>query len=50
VIAAMAEYSWQRHLIRHDAYGDWIDRGIKIRVPLTPTVLQPSSSGMVAFA
>jgi mycobactin lysine-N-oxygenase len=27
VIAAMAEYSWQRHLIRHGAYGDWVDRG-----------------------
>jgi cation diffusion facilitator CzcD-associated flavoprotein CzcO len=27
VVAAMAEYSWQRHLIRHDAYGDWVDRG-----------------------
>jgi len=27
VVAAMAEYSWQRHLIRHGAYGDWIDRG-----------------------
>ena len=23
----MAEYSWQRHLIRHGAYGDWVDRG-----------------------
>jgi mycobactin lysine-N-oxygenase len=27
VIAAMAPYSWQRHLIRHGAYSDWIDRG-----------------------
>jgi mycobactin lysine-N-oxygenase len=27
VIAAMAEYSWQRHLIRHGAYSDWVDRG-----------------------
>ena len=27
VVAAMAEYSWQRHLIRHGAYSDWIDRG-----------------------
>ena len=26
VVAAMAEYTWQRHLIRHGAYGDWIDR------------------------
>jgi mycobactin lysine-N-oxygenase len=23
----MAGYSWQRHLIRHGAYGDWVDRG-----------------------
>jgi mycobactin lysine-N-oxygenase len=23
----MAEYSWQRHLIRHGAYSDWVDRG-----------------------
>src|SRR4029077_15101544 len=30
VAAAMAEYSWQRHLIRHGAYGDWVDRG---RIP-----------------
>jgi hypothetical protein len=43
VIAAMAEYSWQRHLIRHGAYGDWIDR-VKIRVPLTPTVLQTATA------
>ena len=27
VVAAMAEYSWQRHLIRHGVYSDWIDRG-----------------------
>ena len=27
VVAAMAEYTWQRHLIRHGAYGDWVDRG-----------------------
>jgi len=27
VVAAMAEFSWQRHLIRHGAYSDWIDRG-----------------------
>jgi mycobactin lysine-N-oxygenase len=27
VVAAMAEYSWQRHLIKHGAYGDWVDRG-----------------------
>jgi mycobactin lysine-N-oxygenase len=27
VVAAMAEYSWQRHLIRHGAYADWVDRG-----------------------
>jgi mycobactin lysine-N-oxygenase len=27
VVAAMADYSWQRHLIRHGAYGDWVDRG-----------------------
>jgi len=27
VAAAMAEYSWQRHLIRHGAYADWVDRG-----------------------
>ena len=27
VVAAMAEYSWQRHLIRHGAYSDWDDRG-----------------------
>ena len=27
VVAAMAQYSWQRHLIRHGVYSDWIDRG-----------------------
>jgi mycobactin lysine-N-oxygenase len=27
VVAAMAEYSWQRHLIGHGVYGDWVDRG-----------------------
>jgi mycobactin lysine-N-oxygenase len=27
VVAAMADFSWQRHLIRHGAYSDWIDRG-----------------------
>jgi mycobactin lysine-N-oxygenase len=27
VVAAMAAYSWQRHLIRHGAYSDWVDRG-----------------------
>ncbi|HEX2321507.1 MAG TPA: SidA/IucD/PvdA family monooxygenase [Streptosporangiaceae bacterium] len=27
VVAAMAEYSWQRHLIMHGAYSDWVDRG-----------------------
>src|SRR5258708_21638783 len=27
VVAAMAEYTWQRHLIRHGAYSDWVDRG-----------------------
>jgi mycobactin lysine-N-oxygenase len=27
VVAAMAAYSWQRHLIKHGAYGDWVDRG-----------------------
>jgi mycobactin lysine-N-oxygenase len=27
VVAAMAAYSWQRHLIRHGTYGDWVDRG-----------------------
>ena len=23
----MAEYSWQRHLISHGVYSDWIDHG-----------------------
>jgi mycobactin lysine-N-oxygenase len=27
VTAAMAEFSWQRHLIAHGVYGDWVDRG-----------------------
>ena len=27
VVAAMAGYSWQRHLIRHGAYSDWVDHG-----------------------
>jgi mycobactin lysine-N-oxygenase len=27
VTAVMAEYSWQRHLIGHGAYADWVDRG-----------------------
>jgi mycobactin lysine-N-oxygenase len=27
VTAAMADYSWQRHLIRHGTYADWVDRG-----------------------
>jgi mycobactin lysine-N-oxygenase len=27
VTAAMASYSWQRHLIGHGAYADWVDRG-----------------------
>jgi len=27
VVAAMAQYSWQRHLIKHGVYSDWIDRG-----------------------
>ena len=27
VTAAMASYSWQRHLIAHGAYADWVDRG-----------------------
>jgi mycobactin lysine-N-oxygenase len=27
VVAATAEYSWQRHLIRHGVYSDWVDRG-----------------------
>jgi mycobactin lysine-N-oxygenase len=27
VTAAMAEFGWQRHLIAHGVYGDWVDRG-----------------------
>jgi mycobactin lysine-N-oxygenase len=27
VTAAMADYTWQRHLIDHSAYADWVDRG-----------------------
>jgi mycobactin lysine-N-oxygenase len=27
VVAAMAGYSWQRHLIRRGVYSDWVDRG-----------------------
>src|SRR5438067_265915 len=27
VTAAMADYSWQRHLIAHGVYADWVDRG-----------------------
>jgi mycobactin lysine-N-oxygenase len=27
VTAAMADFSWQRHLITHGAYADWVDRG-----------------------
>src|SRR5439155_16418449 len=27
VTAAMAEFSWQRHLIAHHVYADWVDRG-----------------------
>src|SRR5215467_15297513 len=27
VAAAMADYSWQRHLIAHGVYADWVDRG-----------------------
>ena len=27
VTAAMADYSWQRHLISRGAYADWVDRG-----------------------
>jgi mycobactin lysine-N-oxygenase len=27
VTAAMAEFSWQQHLIRRGAYADWVDRG-----------------------
>jgi len=38
VTTAMAEYSWQRHLIRRGAYADWVDRG-----RLRPTHRQWSS-------
>jgi mycobactin lysine-N-oxygenase len=38
VTAAMADYSWQRHLIGHGAYADWVDRG-----RLRPTHRQWSS-------
>ena len=38
VTAAMADYSWQRHLITHGAYADWVDRG-----RLRPTHRQWSS-------
>jgi mycobactin lysine-N-oxygenase len=27
VTAAMADFSWQRHLITHGVYADWVDRG-----------------------
>jgi len=27
VTAAMTEFSWQRHLIAHGVYADWVDRG-----------------------
>jgi mycobactin lysine-N-oxygenase len=27
VVAAMAGHSWQRYLMRHGAYADWVDRG-----------------------
>ena len=27
VTRAMAEFSWQRHLIAHGRYADWVDRG-----------------------
>jgi mycobactin lysine-N-oxygenase len=27
VTAAMADYTWQRHLIAHGTYADWVDRG-----------------------
>jgi len=27
VTATMADYSWQRHLIAHGTYADWVDRG-----------------------
>jgi mycobactin lysine-N-oxygenase len=29
VSAAMADYTWQRHLIARGAYADWVDRGRK---------------------
>ena len=38
VTAAMADYSWQRHLIAHGVYADWVDRG-----RLRPTHRQWSS-------
>ncbi len=38
VTAAMADYSWQQHLIGHGAYADWVDRG-----RLRPTHRQWSS-------
>jgi mycobactin lysine-N-oxygenase len=38
VTAAMAEYSWQRHLIARAVYADWVDRG-----RLRPTHRQWSS-------
>jgi mycobactin lysine-N-oxygenase len=27
VTAAMADFTWQRHLVTHGAYADWVDRG-----------------------
>jgi hypothetical protein len=27
----MADYTWQRHLIAHGAYADWVDRGVVSR-------------------
>ena len=38
VTAAMAEYSWQRHLIARGAYADWVDRGRLRPVPQDETV------------
>src|SRR5258708_28578031 len=38
VTAAMADFSWQRHLISRGAYADWVDRG-----RLRPTHRQWSS-------
>jgi mycobactin lysine-N-oxygenase len=38
VTAAMADFSWQRHLVMHGAYADWVDRG-----RLRPTHRQWSS-------